>query len=158
MLRCEVIPPVGGDTMFANMYLAYEALSDKMKEIIDGLWGIQDMTVAKHSQGRDLSDVRKRNPPVAQPVVRVHPETGRKALFIGGHMHQLEDMTDEESAPLIEFLMKHSTRPEFTCRFRWEKGSLAFWDNRCTQHAALNDTGPFHRTMRRVQLQGDVPS
>lgn len=157
MLRCEVIPPVGGDTMFANMYLAYETLSDKMKEIIDGLWGIQDMTVAKHSQGRDLSDVRKRNPPVAQPVVRVHPETGRKALFVAEMTTTgIVGMRDEESRPILEFLFRHSIQPEFIYRHRWQVHDLLAWDNRCAMHLALNDYDiNVPRMMYRTTLLGE---
>ena len=157
ILRCEVIPPVGGDTMFANMYLAYETLSDKMKEIIDGLWGIQDMTVAKHSQGRDLTDVRKRNPPVAQPVVRVHPETGRKALFVAEMTTTgIVGMRDEESRPILEFLFRHSIQPEFVYRHRWQVHDVLAWDNRCAMHLALNDYDiNVPRMMYRTTLLGE---
>jgi taurine dioxygenase len=91
------------------------------------------------------------------PLVRTHPETGRKALYVGGHVQRFEGMTDEESEPLIGFLMRHSTRPEFTCRFRWETGSLAFWDNRCTQHFAINDYPAESRIMQRITVCGDTP-
>jgi taurine dioxygenase len=140
ILRCEVIPPVGGDTMFANMYLAYEALSDTMKRLIDGLWGVQDMTVAKQSRGRDMTEVRKRNPPVAQPVVRVHPETGRKALFVAEMTTTgIVGMTEEEAQPILNFLFRHSVQPEFTYRHRWSTEDMIAWDNRCSMHLALDD-------------------
>jgi taurine dioxygenase len=140
LLRCEVIPPVGGDTMFANMYLAYDTLSEKMKEIINDLWGIHDMTVAKASQGRDLSEVRKRNPPVAQPVVRVHPETGRKAIYVSEMTTTgIVGMSDEEARPILEYLFRHSVRPEFTYRHRWQVHDMIAWDNRCAMHLALDD-------------------
>lgn len=157
MLRCEVIPKVGGDTMFANMYLAYERLSDTMKGILDGLWGIHDMTVAKHSQGRDLSDVRKRNPPVAQPVVRVHPETGRKALYVSEMTTiGIVGMTEEESRPILEFLFRHSIQPEFTYRHRWTPHEMIAWDNRCTMHLALNDYDiDVPRKLYRTTLLGE---
>lgn len=91
------------------------------------------------------------------PLVRTHPETGRKALYIGGHVHCFEGMTEQESRPLIDFLMQHSIRPEFTCRFRWEAGSLAFWDNRCTMHFAINDYPSETRVMHRITICGDTP-
>jgi taurine dioxygenase len=92
------------------------------------------------------------------PVVRTHPETGKKALYInGGHTVRFKGMTEEESAPLLRFLFAHQARPEFTCRFRWDKGSLAFWDNRCAQHNPINDYHGFRRVMHRVTLAGDRP-
>jgi taurine dioxygenase len=92
------------------------------------------------------------------PVVRIHPETGKKALYVnGGHTVRFKGMTEEESAPLLRFLFAHQARPEFTCRFRWEKGSLAFWDNRCAQHNPINDYHGFRRVMHRVTLAGDRP-
>ena len=91
------------------------------------------------------------------PLVRTHPETGRKSLFLSSHTVRFVDMTNEESAPLLNFLRQHSVRPEFTCRFRWEPGSLAIWDNRCTQHFALNDYHGHRRVMHRITVKGDVP-
>lgn len=157
MLRCEVIPPVGGDTMFANMYMAYDTLSDTMKRVIDDLWGIHDMTVAKHSQGRDLSDVRRRNPPVAQPVVRVHPETGRKALYVSEMTTTgIVGMKEEEARPILDFLFKHSVRPEFTYRHRWSVHEMIAWDNRCVMHLALDDYDlDVPRKLYRTTLLGD---
>jgi len=143
LLRCEVIPPVGGDTMFTNMYLAYETLSDAMKKIVDGLDAIHDMTVARHSRGRDpadLAEVRKRNPPVAHPMVRVHPETGRKALYVSEMTTTgIVGLTDEEAQPILEFLYRHCVQPEFTYRHKWQVHDLLAWDNRCTMHLALSD-------------------
>lgn len=157
MLRCEVVPEVGGDTMFTNMYLAYETLSDTYKNIIDGLWGIQDMTVARHSQGRDLTEVRKTNPPVAQPVVRVHPETGRKALFVSEMTTTgIVGMSRDESQPILDFLFQHSVRPEFTYRHRWSPQDMIAWDNRCTMHLALDDYDlSLPRRLYRTTLLGE---
>ena len=168
MLWAKQVPDAGGDTLFSNQYLAYETLSDGMKALISGIRGMcvgnkkkngadrlafNAATISMKSQAppKDL-------PPVSpHPLVRTHPETGRKSLYIGGHVHYLEDMTEEESAPLIGYLYAHSVRPEFTCRFRWEPGSLAFWDNRCTQHFAINDYPAETRVMHRVTIRGDEP-
>jgi taurine dioxygenase len=143
LLRCEVLPPVGGDTMFTNMYLAYDTLSDRMKAIVDGLDAIHDMTVAKHSRGRDpadLAEARRRNPPVAHPMVRVHPETGKKALYVSEMTTTgIVGLMDEEAQPILEFLYRHCVQPEFTYRHRWHVGDLLAWDNRCTMHLALSD-------------------
>lgn len=160
LLRSKVIPPVGGDTMFTNMYLAYETLSDKMKEIIDPLQAIHDMTVARHSRGRDpaeLAAARKRNPPVAHPVVRVHPETGKRALYVSEMTTTgIVGMTDEESASLLQFLYRHSVQPEFTYRHKWQVNDLLAWDNRCTMHLALSDYDiEVPRKLYRTTLLGE---
>jgi taurine dioxygenase len=129
--------------MFTNMYLAYDTLSDRMKAIVDGLDAIHDMTVAKHSKGRDpvdLAETRRRNPPVAHPMVRVHPETGKKALYVSEMTTTgIVGLTDEEAQPILEFLYRHCVQPEFTYRHKWQVGDLLAWDNRCTMHLALSD-------------------
>lgn len=144
LLRAVTVPPIGGDTMFTNMYAAYEALSDSMKRIVSGLHGVyvrerKDLSVEWQAKNRDI------NPPVAQPVVRVHPETGRKALYIGEKVKTFEGMSAEESRPLIEFLVRHATRPQFVYRHRWRADDLLMWDNRCTMHLALGDFDPSKR-------------
>lgn len=150
LLRCHVCPEVGGDTMFANMTLAYEALSDGMKKLIADLHGIQlagTRKIANEATGIPRAEEqRKINPPIAQPVVRVHPETGRKALYIGQKVRRFDGMTEEESRPIIDFLVAHATRPEFVYRHQWRKDDLLIWDNRCTMHIALGD---FDETQRR---------
>jgi taurine dioxygenase len=160
------VPPFGGDTLFANQYLAYERLSDGMKKMLDGLRAVHsDRYVAGPAVGRNArmstklrDDMEWHETESLHPVVRTHPETRRKALFVNhSYTIRFEGMTEAESKPLLEFLMEHGNRPEFTCRFRWRQGSIAFWDNRCTKHLAINDTGPFGRRMRRVQLCGDRP-
>jgi taurine dioxygenase len=164
MLIAREVPPYGGDTLFANMYLAYETLSAGMRELLDGLVAVNssakaDVTKTREDRMRERArdDVRSQYE-AEHPVVRTHPETGRKALYVnGGHTVRFRDMTEEESAPLLGFLFAHQTRPEFTCRFRWEEGSLAFWDNRCAQHNPVNDYHGFRRTMHRVTLAGDRP-
>ena len=167
LLYGEDVPPFGGDTLFANQYLAYDALSQAMRRMLKGMRAVYtDTRVAGSAAGRNAQSATKsrdddefRHSLGVHPVVRTHPETGREALYIVYPlMSHFDGMTVEESGGLAEYLYEHSHRPEFTCRFHWEQGSLAFWDNRCTQHAALNDTGPFHRVMRRVQLNGDIPT
>ena len=164
MLVAREVPPYGGDTLFANMYLAYETLSAGMRQVLDGLVAVNssakaDTTKTREDRMRDGARDDARAEYVAEhPVVRTHPETGRKALYVnGGHTIRFKDMTEEESAPLLRFLFAHQTRPEFTCRFQWRVGSLAFWDNRCAQHNPINDYHGFRRVMHRVTLAGEKP-
>ena len=165
MLLAREVPPRGGDTLFANMCLAYETLSAGMRRMLDGLVGVNSSAQADTSKTREdrmrdggARDDARQEYTAEHPVVRTHPETGRKALYVnGGHTLRFKDMTEEESAPLLRFLFAQQTRPEFTCRFRWEVGSLAFWDNRCAQHNPINDYHGFRRVMHRVTLAGDKP-
>jgi taurine dioxygenase len=164
MLLAREVPPFGGDTLFANMYLAYESLSPGMKRLLDGLVAVNssakaDVTKTREDRLRDAARSDAKREYVAEhPVVRTHPETGRKALYVnGGHTVRFKDMTEEESGPLLQYLFAHQQRPEFTCRFRWEVGSIAFWDNRCAQHNPINDYHGFRRVMHRVTLAGDRP-
>jgi taurine dioxygenase len=150
LLKSYAVPEVGGDTLFANMYLAYESLSAGMKKLIADLHGIHlsgTRKLANDNTGVDrMQEQKKLNPPVAQPVVRVHPETGRKALYIGEKVKRFDGMTDEESRPLIDYLVRHATKPEFVYRHQWRKNDILVWDNRCTMHQALGD---FDETQRR---------
>ena len=164
MLVAREVPPYGGDTLFANMYLAYESLSAGMQRLLDGLVAVNssakaDTTKTREDRMRDGANPAARKEYASEhPVVRTHPETGRKALYVnGGHTLRFKGMTEEESAPLLRFLFAHQTRPEFTCRSRWQVGSLAFWDNRCAQHNPINDYHGFRRVMHRVTLAGDRP-
>jgi taurine dioxygenase len=163
MLVAREIPPVGGDTMFANMYAAYEGLSPGMQRMLDGLVGVNtsalaDVSKTREDRMRDSAQEVDQEFVAAHPVVRTHPETGRKSLFVNvAHTARFADMTEDESAPLLRFLFEHSVRPEFTCRFRWEVGSLALWDNRCAMHNPINDYHGHTRTMHRITLAGDVP-
>jgi taurine dioxygenase len=159
-------PPFGGDTMFANQYLAYETLSEGMKRMLAPLRAIHsDRNSAgpnsirnQYRASKVRTDSEWRETVNLHPVIGTHPETGRKMLFVNrAYTMAFEGMTEAESKPLLEFLFAHGNRLEFTCRFRWEKGSVAFWDNRCTRHIALHDAGPFRRLMRRIQLSGDQP-
>jgi taurine dioxygenase len=165
MLVAREVPAAGGDTLFASMYLAYETLSDGMKRVLDGLVAINSSASADVSRTREdrlkdsgRSDARKEYV-AAHPAVRVHPETGRRALYVNvAHTVGFEGMTREESAPLLEYLFRHQVRPEFTCRFHWRPGSLAFWDNRCAQHNAINDYQSHRRVMHRITLAGEKPA
>lgn len=166
VLYAKILPPVGGDTLFANQYMAYGTLSDGMKELLSGLSAV-------HSNGRILRTLAEEKTPAPgteavsgewangraeHPVVRTHPETGRKALFVNElHTERFKGMTFEESQPLLRYLYAHSSRPELTCRFRWSVGAVAFWDNRSVQHLALNDYPGYRRLMHRVQIKGTKP-
>ena len=162
MLLAREVPPFGGDTLFASQYLAYESLSQGMRRLLDGLIGVNSSAKADVTRTRE-DRVKEQEGPfktfeAEHPVIRTHPETGRKALYVNvAHTVRFKDMTDEESAPLLGFLFEHQTKPEFTCRFQWRVGSLAFWDNRCTQHNPVNDYHGYRRIMHRVTLAGDTP-
>ncbi len=164
MLLARETPPFGGDTLFANMYLAYETLSAGMRRMLDGLRAVSSSAKADVSRTREdriKSDGRadSREEYVAEhPVVRTHPETGRKALYVNvAHTVRFADMTEAESAPLLAYLFEHQARPEHTCRFVWQPGSIALWDNRCTQHNPVNDYHGHRRVMHRITLAGDRP-
>ena len=158
ILYAKEVPPAGGDTMFANLYLAYDTLSDGMKKMIAGLRTV------------NLYDKQKKRPaamaptqpdvpaePAEHPLVREHPETGRKALYISnpGITRRIAGLTEEESAPLLSYLIGHATQPEFTCRFRWEVGSMAIWDNRRVLHYPINDYNGYRRLMHRITIEGE---
>jgi taurine dioxygenase len=164
MLVAREVPPSGGDTLFANMYAAYEALSPGMRRLLDGLWAVSssaraDVSKTREDRIRDSGHGADVELVAQHPVVRTHPETGRKALYVNvAHSARFVDMTEAESAPLLEYLFEHSVRPEFTCRFRWEVGSVALWDNRCAMHNPINDYHGHTRKMHRITLAGDVPA
>lgn len=162
------VPDAGGDTMYANMYEAYETLSEGMRRMIDPLVGISSAglrrqggraTGMSNRSSMNATNLNKAEAMTAeQPVVRTHPETGRKALYVNkAHTVRFKDMTEAESRPLIDFLCEHAVRPEFTCRFRWAAGTLAIWDNRCVQHFAINDYHGARRRMHRATIVGDRP-
>jgi taurine dioxygenase len=163
MLYALETPPFGGDTLFANQYLAYETLSDGLKRTLDTLTGISSSLKAEASKTREdaLKSAGAENKTLVaeHPVVRTHPETGRRALYVNvGHTTRFKGWTEQESGPLLAYLFAHQIRPELTCRFQWKPGSLAFWDNRCTQHNPVNDYHGFRRVMHRVTLRGDKPA
>lgn len=167
LLYAVVVPSVGGDTLFTNTALAYDTLSDGMKRLLDGLVAVNNSDkpyaggrAGKVRQLGDMGGAVLETPTIEaeHPVVRTHPETGRKSLYVSyTHTLRFKDMTEAESKPLIEFLSEHAIRPEFQCRLRWQPGTLAIWDNRCTQHFALNDYHGQRRHMHRVTIEGDRP-
>ena len=165
MLLSKEIPPYGGDTLFACQYAAYEALSGTMQRMLDGLKGISSSSkadVSKTREDRIKSDGNESAPKSftnSHPLIRTHPETGRKALYVNvAHTIGIEGLTDAESAPLLSFLFEHQVKPEFTCRWVWEPNCLAFWDNRCTQHNPINDYHGFKRILHRITLEGTKPA
>jgi taurine dioxygenase len=163
MLVAREVPPSGGDTMWANMYAAYDELSPGLQRVLDGLRAVNssalaDVSKTREDRIRDRGAGDDREYVAEHPVVRTHPETGRKALYVNvAHTLRFADMTEEESRPLLQYLYQHSVRPEFTCRFHWRVGSVALWDNRCTMHHPINDYHGHTRAMHRVSLAGDVP-
>ena len=159
MLLAREIPPYGGDTEFASQYAAYDALSVGMKRLLDGLVAVNSSAKADVTRTReDRVKEYSRQYEAEHPVVRTHPETGRKALYVNvGHTVRFRSMTEQESAPLLEFLFRHQVKLEFTCRWQWQVGDLAFWDNRCTQHNPVNDYHGHRRVMHRITLAGDRP-
>ena len=161
------VPNTGGDTMFTSLFAAYDSLSDGMKRMLAGLKVVftnantygknanrfkagiaKDMTVTQALEEKE----------VTHPLVRRHPESGGRALYLSPtHISRIDGMTKEESWPLLNQLIEHAVRPEFTCRFKWRNGSVAMWDNRSTMHYAVNDFPDDRRVMQRVTLQGDRP-
>lgn len=163
ILRAVQLPKLGGDTCFANMVAAYEALSPPIQRLISGLRAVHDITkplqkgIAAGHTTANLEEMQKRWPPVDHPVVRTHPGSGRKALFVNGNSTtRILGLSERENDLLLPFLIDHVRSPEFQCRFRWEVGSVAFWDNRSTQHFAVPDYDE-RRVMHRVTIAGDVP-
>ncbi|MFZ5780156.1 MAG: TauD/TfdA dioxygenase family protein [Pseudomonadota bacterium] len=160
LLYAEIVPPVGGDTMWASMYAAYDALSASMKAYLEGLSALHDNSLVRKLYAADQS-LRSEGivveKAVRHPVVRTHPETGRKLIFVNsGYTQAIAGVSDIESRSILQALFEHIAKPEFQVRFRWERGSMAIWDNRCTQHYALDDYVELRR-MRRVQIDGDMP-
>tara|TARA_R110002126_G_scaffold86367_8_gene208494 strand:+ start:1066 stop:1908 length:843 start_codon:yes stop_codon:yes gene_type:complete len=164
MLYALELPPFGGDTLFANQYLAYDSLSDGMKALLAPLKAINISGKGRVQQTR--TDMMKHASAglkgdeleSCHPVIRTHPETGRKALYVNvAHTVRFDGMTEEESTPILEYLFEHQIQPEFTCRFRWSQGAVAFWDNRAAMHYPINDYHGYRRLMHRITLIGDRP-
>ena len=166
ILLAREVPDRGGDTMWADMYAAYEGLSPAMKRYLEGMTAIHRAEGAQfektheegEGRGKEVRQSKKVIPPAEHPIVRTHPETGRKALYVNSIFTQrIRGVTGKESRAVLGYLYDHIATPEFTCRFHWEKRSVAFWDNRCTQHYAIADYGGAHRLMHRVTVNGDKP-
>jgi taurine dioxygenase len=163
LLLARQVPPCGGDTLFANLYAAYETLSPGLRRTLDELGAVHSSARADTSRtredrirdsGGDADQVHE----AVHPVVRTHPETGRRALYVNeAHTVRFDGWTEAESRPLLEALFRHSVRPEHTCRYRWAVGTLALWDNRCVLHNPVNDYHGHTRVMHRITLAGDVP-
>jgi taurine dioxygenase len=158
VLRAVDVPDIGGDTLWASMYAAYEALSDPMQRLLSDLQALHDgggfKAIANAEQRQDLESRQT----AVHPVIRTHPESGRKVLFVNSSFTKgIVGMKSAESRALLRFLFDHIATPDFSCRFRWRKHSIAMWDNRCTQHRVMRDNLAAHRRMERLTLLGDKP-
>jgi taurine dioxygenase len=164
ILRAVAVPPAGGDTLFSNQVSAFAALSPSLQGYLRTLTAVHDGRAQFQpifdliGEGRwEGSPVRSLEP-VEHPVVRIHPETGEEALFVNsGFTSHIVGLEPKESETLLEFLYEHSIRQEFTVRYHWQRGTIAFWDNRATQHAVVGDFADQHRVIQRVTLRGDEP-
>lgn len=159
ILRAMELPPVGGDTLFSNMHLAYEDLDEDLKERLCTLTAVHDIArVFAKRLSKDASKLHEKFPPQEHPVIRTHPETGKRVLYVNSAFtSHIKDMDRDESDALLKSLYRTASRPEYQCRFRWAPGSLAFWDNRACQHYAASDYFPAVRIMERVTIAGDRP-
>ena len=163
VLYAKELPPMGGDTLFANQYLAYENLSAPLRGFLKGLKAVNSATKGTAAATRsdrvaDAGTGEARVLEAIHPVVRTHPETGRKALYVNtGHTVRFDGMSEEESRPILEYLFQHQIKPEFCCRFIWTPGAVAFWDNRCAQHYPVNDYHGYKRLLHRITLKGETP-
>lgn len=164
MLIARELPPVGGDTLFASNYAAFEGLSPALQDTLRTLKGVNSSAKAAVTHSREdrvadsATDKGRSELNSEHPVVRTHPETGREALYINpGHTLRFAGWTEEESAPLLNYLFEQQVKPEYTCRFVWRPGSIALWDNRCVLHNPINDYHGHKRLLHRVTLKGDKP-
>ncbi len=164
VLRAVEVPEAGGDTMWLNLYAAYDALSAPFQKFVSGLTAVHNIVASMPSDftdqpyaARQLTRMQETSPPVEHPVVRTHPETGKKCLFVNRNFtSHIKGLTRPESDALIGYLLSHAEQPEFQCRFHWQRNSIAMWDNRCTEHYALVDYRS-RRVMHRVTVCGDRP-
>ncbi|RRV10218.1 taurine dioxygenase [Pseudomonas sp. v388] len=166
ILSARHVPSYGGDTLWASSSAAYDALSEPLKRLLDGLTATHDITksfpIERFSAtAEDLQrydQAKRRNPPQSHPVIRTHPATERKSLFVNeGFTTRINELSAAESDAILRLLFSHSTQPQFTVRWQWEKDDVAFWDNRVTQHFAIDDYRPQRRIMHRATVLGDVP-
>ena len=164
ILRSKICPPNGGDTLWSSMTSAYDGLSRPIKDFLDNLSAEHDFSygfkesLAEPGGREKLEDAVKANPPVIHPVIRIHPESGKKVIFVNSlFTTKILELGSSESRSILNFLYDHVKTPEFTCRFNWEPNSIAFWDNRSTQHKPVNDYFPAHRMLERITIDGDKP-
>lgn len=166
VLAAKQLPPYGGDTLWASGIAAFEALSKPLQQLLDGLTATHDISKsfpqerfgATDADLARLEEARRKNPPRSHPVIRTHPVTGRKALFVSdGFTTRINELEPAESRAILDLLFAHFARPEFTVRWRWKENDVAFWDNRVTQHYAVDDYRPQRRVMHRATILGDKP-
>lgn len=166
ILSAKLLPAFGGDTLWASGIAAYEALSEPLKVLLQGLSATHDFVKSFPLERfgntpqalEQWEATRKKNPPLSHPVIRTHPVSGRKSLFVNeGFTTRINELSDSESEAILKLLFAHATRPEFTIRWRWQTDDVAFWDNRVTQHFAVDDYRPARRVMHRATVLGDVP-
>ena len=160
MLQLHILPEYGGDTMFANMYLAYETLSKPMQSFLNGLRAFHESEhfYRNRYEKQDVLDPNKKYPSAIHPIVRTHPKTKKKALYVNKFFTtRIEGLSKQESKLILNYLFNHCEKTEFQIRYRWNQNDMAFWDNRCTLHKALWDYHPMERKGRRVTIKGDQP-
>jgi taurine dioxygenase len=160
MLRALEVPEVGGDTLFADMEAAYDGLGDTMKAMLDDLVAVHDFVrvFARGKSADEIAELRKEYPPAEHPVIRTHPVSGRKSIYVNvAFTSHIRGLRADESVQLLTYLYRQAAKPEYQCRFRWERNSFALWDNRCVQHYAVSDYWPHRRVMERVTIVGDRP-
>ena len=164
MLQGQIIPSHGGDTLWASACAAYDGLSDSMKAFLAPLQGVNDFrhgfreSLMEPGGEQRLASAIAENPPVEHPLIRTHPESGRKAIYVNPlFTTHIKDLPTKESQAILEFLFRHIVTEEYTVRLNWQPGTVAIWDNRSTQHKPINDFHPSHRLMHRITLRGDKP-
>jgi taurine dioxygenase len=164
VLKSVIVPPRGGDTLWSSMTAAYAGLSLPMQQFLEGLTAVHDFahgfreSLAEPGGQERLADAVTANPPVRHPVIRTHPETGKKVIFVNAlFTTHIEGLRPAESDALLQLLFQHITTAEYTCRFQWRPHSIAIWDNRSTQHKPINDYFPAHRRLERITIDGDRP-
>lgn len=166
VLSAKQLPAFGGDTLWASGIAAFEGLSKPLQRLLDGLTATHDFTKSFPlerfgSTPEDFArwdQTRKNNPPLSHPVIRTHPVSGRKSLFVNeGFTTRINELSEAESEAILKLLFAHATHPEYTIRWRWQQNDVAFWDNRVTQHYAVDDYRPNRRVMHRATILGDAP-
>lgn len=166
ILSAKLLPAFGGDTLWASGIAAYEALSAPLQNLLQGLTATHDFIKSfplerfgnSPEELAQWEETRRKNPPLSHPVIRTHPVSGRKSLFVNeGFTTKINELSESESEAILKLLFAHATRPEFTLRWRWQQNDVAFWDNRVTQHFAVDDYRPARRVMHRATILGDVP-